>query len=642
MTDRLIMDRTSPSTRFVLEADFDWSEPDFNRSVASIYMRATNTGNASSNFGGPGVHLVSIDGIGEIMRQEGTPFLPGGVPNGTNRWRKGGRYTIQHDADGTRAPARIRMVTDYDGERVEHVFDLLLPAIPRATVPQIRVGSTPVTTFDAGTALTIFLNRASANFTHDVTYQFGGASGTIATGAGVSAAWTPPLSLLAQYPDATSGAGKVVVVTKNGSTVIGTREVSFTMTAPASVIPTISAINVSDGNPDVASAIGGFVQGQSILKATVVAAGVHGSTIASSVYTVDGTTVPSGDGVPLGTAGTRAVAAAATDSRGRVGTSSGTITVLAYADPVINTFTVERCTAAGVADPNGSHLKVALNASVTGLTVSGAQKQNLTIRIRTRPRGGSWTDRNVITQATLTYNSSFVISGGAQFPPSDAFEVEVRLSDKLQTVPAPFFVGTAAAVLHADGGKVAVGKRAEASGPSVQLAGPAKTYGNHDVDGTVKATAVEVTGGMKLIPATTAQAAAGTANDVPLTPASLLGRTATDARSGLVELATAAEVRAGTDGTRAVTPAGLAAKIASGIFNTSTDAAGDVTVTHGMSAAPSVVIPVTNGDAPAFPMGISAHPHSITATTFKIRISRHDTNTAFVSNPVAGVWIAIA
>jgi hypothetical protein len=58
--------------------------------------------------------------------------------------------------------------------------------------------------------------------------------------------------------------------------------------------------------------------------------------------------------------------------------------------------------------------------------------------------------------------------------------------------------------------------------------------------------------------ATDAETATGTDSTRAVTPAGLLGRTATDARIGLVELATSAETQEGTDSTRAVTPAGLA------------------------------------------------------------------------------------
>jgi hypothetical protein len=62
--------------------------------------------------------------------------------------------------------------------------------------------------------------------------------------------------------------------------------------------------------------------------------------------------------------------------------------------------------------------------------------------------------------------------------------------------------------------------------------------------------------------ATASEAATGTDTQRALTPAALLGRTATASRIGLVELATDAETITGADAARAVTPASLNARTA--------------------------------------------------------------------------------
>lgn len=62
-------------------------------------------------------------------------------------------------------------------------------------------------------------------------------------------------------------------------------------------------------------------------------------------------------------------------------------------------------------------------------------------------------------------------------------------------------------------------------------------------------------------PATNTEVLAGTDATKAVTPASLSARTATDTRTGLLELATNTEVLAGTDTSRAVTPAGLRAAL---------------------------------------------------------------------------------
>lgn len=64
------------------------------------------------------------------------------------------------------------------------------------------------------------------------------------------------------------------------------------------------------------------------------------------------------------------------------------------------------------------------------------------------------------------------------------------------------------------------------------------------------------------VKASDAEVQAGSVTNKFITPAGLTSRTATESRTGIIELATTAEVQAGSDAVRAVTPAGLQAKAA--------------------------------------------------------------------------------
>ena len=76
--------------------------------------------------------------------------------------------------------------------------------------------------------------------------------------------------------------------------------------------------------------------------------------------------------------------------------------------------------------------------------------------------------------------------------------------------------------------------------------------------------------------ATNAEAQTGTDATKAVTPAALASRTATESRTGLVELATTAEAITGTDTARAVTPAGVTAAITDKVKNASASVAGIV------------------------------------------------------------------
>lgn len=489
MTDRIARFESGPATTFYVEGDLHSQSIAGNYSVVRCYLRAKNGpgGTTGSQHNEQGYQAGTIAGVKEFARKSGKPFLPAGYADNQQRWRLG-PYDVQvpHNSDGTRDPIRFGMVLNYPGHEVT-VFsaDMALPTIARATTAQVRVGSTTVTSLDVGTAATIYLPRASSSFTHTVElWEYAGdgsALEILATGVGVSYAWTPPLSLAAMFPDATSKQFFIRARTFSGSTEIGRRDTIFTLRAPASMVPTISAINVADDNPTVASAIGGFVQGQSRLKATVVAAGVQGSSITSSAFSVDGQSAASGEALPLPLAGTRTVAASATDSRGRVGTANGTVAVLPYELPKVNDFLVERATSAGAVSPNGTYLRMTLNAAISSLIV-GAQKNSMTVRVFTRPRGTSaWTARNVIT-AALAYNTSVLITGGGIYATNTAYDVRVEVHDKLQKSEDYWAVSTAGAIIDADATKQAFGKMIEASGPDTQIQGPARVYGTLDVD----------------------------------------------------------------------------------------------------------------------------------------------------------------
>lgn len=101
-----------------------------------------------------------------------------------------------------------------------------LTTIPRASQPSIVGGNK----FNIGDTITINMNRKSTAFTHKVTLYFGNYSYQIATG--VTNSCTLDTSLIAnemyqQIPNASVGQGNVTVVTYNGSTQIGTKNVIF-------------------------------------------------------------------------------------------------------------------------------------------------------------------------------------------------------------------------------------------------------------------------------------------------------------------------------------------------------------------------------------------------------------------------------
>lgn len=136
--------------------------------------------------------------------------------------------TIAHNADGSKTCAfaatagiNVTLGGTYYGD-VTASGNGTFDTIPRATTPTLSVSSV-----NMGESITINMPRASSAFDHTLSYSFGSASGTIGSDLGTSKAWTVPLSLASQIPSGTSGTCTITCKTYNGSTLIGTKSVSF-------------------------------------------------------------------------------------------------------------------------------------------------------------------------------------------------------------------------------------------------------------------------------------------------------------------------------------------------------------------------------------------------------------------------------
>lgn len=422
---------------------------------------------------------------------------------------------VPHNADGTKSFAVDGYCNaDLLGYTEVH-STVWLPTIARASTASLPGG----TTFDAGSTVQINTNRASASFTHKVEWGFGTRRELIADGVATTVNWTPDLSLLEQIPNSTSGNGSIYLTTYSGATKIGnTTSTTFYLTPGPGVIPAVAVPTVVDQNTTVRNNIGAFVQDLSVARVSSTATGVYGSTITSLGVSVDGSEpAASGSDFLLSTSGSIQAKATATDSRARVNSATRTLAVLPYNPPAASAFSAERASSNGTPSPTGTYLRFDLTAAISGLTVGGTQKNSMTITVRTRPTGGSWTTRNSIT-STLTYNNGARILGGSAYPISSSFDVQVTIRDRAgQTYVAQTTVPTGTVALDVNGVKLGVGKYHQ--------------QGALDVGGQIYQSNNPVIDSSKLATATAA---------------------------GIVELATPTEATGGTDSTRAVTPAGLA------------------------------------------------------------------------------------
>lgn len=462
-------------------------------------------------------------------------------------------FWVDHDADGTKTVSFTftlgNTVTQTFGSGGSVSLSWTLPAIPRRSASTITGG----TTVDLGSTVTINTNRAVGTFTHTLQlWEYGvGAESplqTIATGVGASQSWTPNASTLgAMFPEDTSKQFFIRTITFDGATDIGRHDLVITLQAPAGMVPVVTGVTPAEQNSTISSVVGRLVQGLSRVKFTVAATAVGGSPVASRQTTFQGQTTAQGTEILVTEPGNgRSVVGRATDQRGRQGTGNYTVDFLPYTDPVATAFQVRRSNSGGTLDEDGTYLRVDLTAAVASL-VNSSERNAMTIRVFTREYGTTpWSARNVITSG-LTYNSSFVITGGGWAAATKSWDVKVEIHDAVNpggTHVKEWRVPTTAVAFDINGVFWGVGKYHERGALDV---GPGGIYD----DGKLVLNEDDL--------ATNAETQAGSLTTKAVTPASLASRTATTSRTGIAEIATAAEVLTGTDDTRIITPARLAA-----------------------------------------------------------------------------------
>lgn len=278
-------------------------------------------------------------------------------------------------------------------------------------------------TVEMGKSVTINTPAVNSAYRHTLRYAFGKATGTIAENVASSKSWTPPVSLASRIPDAASGIGTIYCDTYSGSTLLGTKSVSITLTIPSSVVP--SAGKLTAAVTEDTSGTGQFVRGMG--KAAVSlsgAASVYGSTIKS--YSVSGGGWSSNESTLttgiLQAAGEITFTAVVTDSRGRTAQTTCQIEVIAYDKPGISSLSVYRCDSTGAKKNAGTYAAIEIKASysaITGNTVTLKAAYKLT------------SDASYGNDTVLT-NSGKTVIGGA-LSASHTYDVRITVADKFNT-----------------------------------------------------------------------------------------------------------------------------------------------------------------------------------------------------------------
>ncbi len=320
---------------------------------------------------------------------------------------------------------------------------LTLTTIPR--VSDIEVNKTSLF---AGEDIIATATPKSSSFTDVITLSMGSHTATLTSGE----AYTIPLNWLDAVPNAMKGTASVTVKTYNGSTLIGSKTVNVTVKVPASAVPSVDSIEITEGVSSVATNFGVFVKNLSQLLVETTATGIYGSTISSVKTTVDGITYAGAQFTSnvIRTAGSLTVTVNVTDSRGQTATGTTTVTIEDYEKPYVN---IE-------VQQSGTTATLTITGKVYAIDATGTAKNTKSLLLQYK----KVTDAGY-TEETLTVESwEFEITQKITIDESVTYEFIATVSDKINSTSAVTQTGIVVISRRAGGKGVTLGGEAEQDG----------------------------------------------------------------------------------------------------------------------------------------------------------------------------------
>lgn len=397
---------------------------------------------------------------------------------------------ITHNSDGSKsitisASAWGPSGTSYSGRQTAGSGTAVLDSIPRAS--SLAFESSMI----MGTSYSLSISAASDGFSHDVVLTWGGNYHYIAQMVRGTVSWTPSIDLAANIPNAATGSGTLTLHTFSGfasnpndRTLIGSKHYPITLSVPDSVVPTISAVAVSEAVSGLAAKFGAYVQNKSKLAVSITAAGAYGSTIQSYTTTIQGRSYAGASFTSdiLTASGTIQLTIRVTDSRGRTASTTSSVSVTEYSPPQITTLNAWRIDASGNQTDDGERLALQLAYAIAG--VGGKNDRTLTVKYR---QGSSGTFETISSGAAETsYSGTVNYTDAPELSTDHTYTIQVTLSDYFTSVSYTIEVPTAKYILDIPDTKdgAAFGKAAEER-DLLDVAWNGRVRKNLTVDGSV-------------------------------------------------------------------------------------------------------------------------------------------------------------
>lgn len=326
--------------------------------------------------------------------------------------------------------------------------------------PKGSKGTLNKTSVDAGqnVSLTIDPLDVSGTVTHRVQWSLGNASSSITTlpSGATSTNYTIPMNWCSQIPDTESGQAVCTLTTLVNGSVSATREIPFTVTVPASVVPSYSF------NSTPYETSGGYYQhiGKALLS-IVDASSQYGATIVScNISGGEGTNSNASSVITevFEESGSHVYTATVTDSRGRSTVETLTISVISVSPITIHSFVIQRYSAVidddgqtnYVASSDGDHVWVSLLASHDPAGGNNPAYAAIT-----------WGTSNSVSldwglMASLSLaNDRTIIT--AQIPANEAVLFTLSVNDEFSSATVASQVEIASALMHVSPNGVGIG-----------------------------------------------------------------------------------------------------------------------------------------------------------------------------------------
>ena len=312
---------------------------------------------------------------------------------------------------------------------------------------------------DGSTKSKVVFTTSVADATYKATFTLGSHSGS-ATSSTKTLEYAIPLSWCAELPNKTSGTASVACQVLFGGQVYSTFTTSIAVSVPSSVVPTVSSFTLADKtNTPVPSSWNLYVQHQSGVRlSAVTCAGAQGSTISTIRLQVGSQSVSknySASSLPqidtITQSGSLTVTVKVTDSRGRTGSKTGTVSFTPYSSPKFTQCRSERCNALGDDDNDGTYF---LSTTTVEYSSCGG-KNSIAMTMKYKK-----TDAVVFNpEESLTPGVN--VCGGS-LDTEFSYDVVYTVTDQFRTVTYNDYVSTAIYLMHfLHGGKgVAFGQKA--------------------------------------------------------------------------------------------------------------------------------------------------------------------------------------